>query len=58
MNNPAMAEIWQMALGKDFGRMAQGDNKTGQKWTNANMFVMMHDEIRHVLRHNKEIHLW
>jgi hypothetical protein len=29
MNNPATAEIWQMAFGKDFGGMVQGDNKTG-----------------------------
>ena len=29
MNNPATAEVWQTAFGKDFGGMAQGDNKTG-----------------------------
>jgi hypothetical protein len=23
MNNPATAEVWQMAFGKDFGGMAQ-----------------------------------
>ncbi len=45
MNNPAMAEMWQTAFGKDFGGMAQGDNKTGQKGTNA-MFVMTHDKIK------------
>ncbi len=32
--------------------MAQGDNKTGQKGTNA-MFVMTHDKIAHVLRAGK-----
>ncbi len=48
MNNPAMAETWQTAFGKDFGGMLQGDNKMGQKETNA-MFVMTHDKIRHVL---------
>jgi hypothetical protein len=31
MNDPETAEIWQTAFGKDFGRMAQGDNKTGKK---------------------------
>jgi hypothetical protein len=31
MNNPAMAEIWQTAFKKDFGGMAQGDNKRGRK---------------------------
>jgi hypothetical protein len=44
MNDPATAEIWQTAFGKDFGGMAHGDNKTGQKGTNA-MFVMTHDKI-------------
>ena len=44
MNNPATMEIWQTAFGKDFGGMAQGDNKTGQKGTNA-IFVMTHAEI-------------
>jgi hypothetical protein len=27
MNDPKTAEIWQMAFGKDFGGMTQGDNK-------------------------------
>jgi hypothetical protein len=53
MHNPATAEIWQTAFGKDFGGMAQGDSKTGQKGTDA-MFVMTHDEIRHVLRQGKK----
>ena len=52
MNNPAMAEVWQTAFSKDFGGMAQGNNKTGQKGTNA-MFVMTHDEIAHVLHAEK-----
>ncbi len=48
MNNPATAEIWQTAFGKDFGEMAQGCNKTGQKGTNA-MFGMTRNEIAHAL---------
>ncbi len=36
--------IWQTAFDKDFGGMAQGDNKTGQRGTNA-IFVMTHAEI-------------
>ena len=44
MNNPARAEVWQTAFGKDFGGMAQGCNRTGQKGTNA-MFVMPRAEI-------------
>jgi hypothetical protein len=39
MNDPATTEVWQTAFRKDFGGMAQGCNKTGQKGTNA-MFVM------------------
>jgi hypothetical protein len=44
MHNPATMEIWQTAFGKNFGGMAQGNNKTGQKGTNS-IFVMTHDEI-------------
>jgi hypothetical protein len=46
MHNSATSEVWQTAFGEEFGRMAQGCNKTGQKGTNA-MFVMTHDEIMH-----------
>jgi hypothetical protein len=52
IHNPATAEIWQTAFGKDFDGMAQGDNKTGKKGTNT-MFVMTHDEINQVLRAGK-----
>jgi hypothetical protein len=44
MHDPETAEVWQMAFGKDIGRMAQGDKKTGQKGTNS-VFVMTHKEI-------------
>ncbi len=44
MHDPATMEIWQTAFGKDFGGMAQGNNKTGQKGTNS-IFVMTHDKI-------------
>ncbi len=48
MNDPAAAEAWQTAFGKDFGCMLQGDDKMGQKGSNA-MFVMTHEKIRHIL---------
>jgi hypothetical protein len=48
MHNPATAEIWQTEFVKDFGGMAQGDNKMGYKGTNA-IFVMTHEEIQHGL---------
>jgi hypothetical protein len=44
MHNLATTKIWQTAFGKDFGRMAQGNLKTGQKGTNS-IFVMTHAEI-------------
>ncbi len=44
INDPETAEVWQTSFGKDFGGMAQGDNKTGQKGTNS-VFVMTHNEI-------------
>ncbi len=52
MNDPATAEVWQTAFGKDFGGMAQGCKKTGQAGTNA-MFVMTHKEIMHALAAKK-----
>jgi hypothetical protein len=42
MHDPTTAETWKTAFGKDFGSMAQGDLKTGQKCTNS-IFVMTHD---------------
>jgi hypothetical protein len=47
MHNPATVETWQTAFGKDFGGMAKGDNKTGQKGMNS-MFVVTHSEIPHI----------
>ena len=44
MNDPKTTQIWQTAFGKDFGGMAQGDEKTGQTGTNS-VFVMTHGEI-------------
>jgi hypothetical protein len=44
MIDPTTMEIWQTAFGKDFVGMVQGDNKTGQKGTNA-IFVMTHADI-------------
>ncbi len=44
MHDPVTAEIWQTTFGKDFGGMAQGNKKTGQKGMNS-IFVMTHVEI-------------
>jgi hypothetical protein len=49
MHDPATLEVWLMAFGKDFGGMAQHDDKTGQKGTNS-IFVMIQDEIKLIPR--------
>jgi hypothetical protein len=54
MNDSATAEVWQTAFGKEFGGMAQGDNKTGQKGANA-IFVMKHNKIGQIVRAGKKI---
>jgi hypothetical protein len=47
VHNPAMSEVWQTAFRKDFGGMAQGNDKTGQKGTNS-IFVMTHNELKRI----------
>ena len=44
MHDPDTSDIWQTAFGKDFGGMAKGDCKTGQKGTNS-IFIMTHADI-------------
>jgi hypothetical protein len=53
MNDPATAKVWQTTFSKEFGGMAQGDNKTGKKGTNA-IFVMKHNELAQILRAGKK----
>ena len=47
LRDPITNEVWSTAFGKEWGRMAQGDNKTGEKGTNS-IFVMNHEEIKHI----------
>jgi hypothetical protein len=47
MHDPATSKVWQTAFGKDFDRMAQGDEKMGQKGINS-IFVMTHNEIKRI----------
>eukprot|EP00804_Cyclotella_cryptica_P029536 CCRYP_020583-RA/>CCRYP_020583-RA protein AED:0.35 eAED:0.26 QI:0/-1/0/1/-1/1/1/0/1386 len=44
INIPQMKEVWTTAFGKEFGNLAQGDNKTGEKGTDS-IFVMSHEAI-------------
>jgi hypothetical protein len=52
MHDPETAKVWQMAFGKDFGGMAQGNNEMGQRETNS-IFVMTHTEIEKAYAQNK-----
>ena len=45
--DPATREIWTTAWGKEWGNMAQGDNKTGEKGSNS-IFVLDHEQIRNI----------
>ena len=47
MRDPITNKIWSTAFGREWGRMTQGDNKTGEKGTNS-MFVMTHEEIKNI----------
>ena len=53
MKDPATAEVCQTEFRREFGGMAQGDNKTGQKGTNA-MFAMNHYDIKKILATGKK----
>ena len=45
--DPVTKETWTTALGKEFGNIAQGDNKTGEQWTGC-VFVMTHAEVANI----------
>jgi hypothetical protein len=47
MKDPATAETWQTAFGKDFGGMCQGNVKTGTVGTDA-MFVMIPQDVTNI----------
>ena len=42
-----MHETWMNAMKKEFGAMAQGDEKLRQKSTNSN-FVLNHEQIARI----------
>ena len=57
MKDPATAETWMTAFGKNFGGMCQGENKTGQKGTNA-MFVMTPSDIPNIPKDRTITYAW
>jgi hypothetical protein len=57
MKDLATAETWMTAFGKDFGGICQGDNKTGQKGTNA-MFVMLPSNVPNILKDRTTTYAW
>ena len=57
MKDPATAETWMTAFGKDFGGSCQGDNKTEQTGTNA-MFVMTPSDIPNISKDRTIMYAW
>ena len=51
-NDPEMCEVWMTAFGKEFGGLAQGDNKTGEKGSNS-IFVLDHEGIKNIQKDRK-----
>ena len=51
-SDPATRDIWRTGFGKEWGRMAQGDNKTKEKGTNS-IFVMSHKQIEKVTKEGR-----
>ena len=49
----SMRDVWQQTLGKEFGIMAQGNNKTVQKEKKC-IFVMNHDKIAQMCAKGKK----
>ena len=47
VNDPETREVWATAFGKEFGSLAQGDNRTGAKSTDS-LVVLTHKEIRDI----------
>ena len=47
--NPVTQDTWMTSLGKEFGNIAQGDLKTGEKGTNC-VFVMTYNQIKTFLQ--------
>ena len=45
--DPSLSEVWTTAFGKEFGNLAQGEQKTGTQGTNA-MFVMTPEQIKRI----------
>jgi hypothetical protein len=57
MNDPATADTWMTAFGKDYGGMSKGDNKTGQPGTNA-MFVMLPSNVPNIPKDRVVTYAW
>ena len=46
-NDPETREVWATAFGKEFGSLAQGENRTGAKGKNS-LLVLTHQDIREI----------
>ena len=45
--DPITRDVWETGFGKEFGNLAQGDERTGEKGTNS-IFVLTHEEIKNI----------
>ena len=50
-----MSEMWRTAFIKEFGGLAQGDNKTGEKGSNS-IFVLDRRRIENISKYRKVTH--
>ena len=46
-NDPETGEVWTTPFGKEFGSLAQGENRTGAKGKNS-LLVLTHQDIREI----------
>lgn len=49
MQDPELCATWTKAFGKDIGRLAQGDNLTGEEGTDT-IFFLTHHNITNTLK--------
>lgn len=47
MWDPKLQHMWTTVMGKEFGSLAQGDDKTGTEGTNY-IFVLTHEQIKNI----------
>ena len=57
MKDPELKDVWTTAFGNEFGRLAQGDTKTGRKESNT-LFIVTHDKLKNIPRDRTITYGW